>query len=118
MSGEKKSLGQRLKDGLASFAELRTHAREFGDHQLKLRIEGKTHMTTNWSCGGFALDGFHRPLARGDSFEGKIAGGISRVKDRHFEARVMRVPEHGHIGVQFTEISTDAFRALSEAQNA
>ena len=126
MTTEKKGLGRRLKDSLSSFTELRKHLRHYGDLQLKLKfegktyvkfkIEGKTHVTVNWSCGGFALDSFHRPLARGDTIEGKITGGIKRVKDRYFEGRVVRVAKHGHIGVQFTDISTEAFRALNEAQ--
>ena len=116
MSKEKKGLGQRIKDKLGSFAEMRRHARQFGEHQLRLKIEGKSHATVNWSCGGFALDGFHRELTRGEAIEGRITAGIARVKDRHFEGRVVRVPEHGYIGVQFTEISTAAFRALTDAQ--
>ena len=121
---EKNGPGQGLKDSLTSFveareharntsfAEAREHARNYSGHQLELKIEGKTHATVDWTCGGFALYGFHRELTRGESIEGKITGGIARVKDRHFEARVVHVQENGYIGLLFAEISTEAFRAL------
>ena len=119
-----KKKSQILEDSLTSFAEAREqarntsfteareHARNYSGHQLKLKIEGKAHVTVDWTCGGFALHGYHRPLALDESVEGTITGGIARVKDRQFEARVVHVQENGYIGLLFAEISTEAFGAL------
>ncbi len=117
MTDEKpKGLAGRLKAAAATFVEQRRHARHYGTRQLKLKIEGYTHHTVDWSVGGFGLAGFHREIARGQDIEGEIIGGIARVKDRRFTARVVRAPPDGKLGVQFTEIGTEAFQALNEAQ--
>jgi len=42
----------------------------------RIWIEGKAHVTVDWTCGGFALHGYHGPLALDESVEGTITGGI------------------------------------------
>lgn len=92
--------------------ERRAHARQYAPtQQLTLKIEGRRCVTVDWSLGGAKLERYHRPLQRGDLLEGRI-GGIRGVKGE-FVANVVRVDEDGEVGLQWREMTTSTFVALS-----
>jgi hypothetical protein len=95
----------------------RQHQRHFDKAQLTLRIQKKTYKTLDWSVGGFRINMADTRPQRGDILEGEIIKGIRGIKDKMVAARVARVNDNGDVGLQITEISHEAFGALSELQH-
>ena len=112
--GEKKLLGT-IRRAVRSWSEKREQARHVGPPQIVMKIDGQRYATHNWSIGGFRLVDFHRPLRSGDIIAGQFISGIRKVKDRNFDARVIRVNASGQVGAQFVELSHEAFIALRDA---
>ena len=92
--------------------ERRVHQRRYGPtQQLTLKVDGRRYVTVDWSLGGAKLARDHRPLERGELLEGRI-GGIRGVKGE-FVANVVRAGEDGEIALQWREMTTSTFVALS-----
>ena len=92
--------------------ERRAHPRKYGPaQQLTLKIDGHRYVTVDWSLGGARLEHYHRPLKRGDVLEGRLSG-IRGVKGE-FVANVVRINEDGEVALQWREMTTSTFVALS-----
>ncbi len=91
-------------------SERRKHAREHGP-QLKLKIDGATYDTLDWSLGGFRMATNGIDAKPGDLIEGgiKAPSGAGRGE---FSARVMRITDDGEIGARWLEMSGDLFARL------
>ncbi len=89
----------------------RKNRRNF-DRPLKLKVEGRTYQTLDWSLGGFRIKDYHRPLEIGERITGKVSlpyGG--HVGD--FVAEIVRATEDGDVGVRILEITSRTFVAMA-----
>lgn len=81
------------------------------DRPLKVRVEGKTYKTHDWSLGGFRIKHYHRHLEVGERISGKIS--LPRgPKAGDIVVEVMRATDNGDVGVRFLEITPRIFVAM------
>jgi len=117
LSDEDNKLFGRLRQAIGAWSEQRGQLRHQGPPRLVVKIEGKKYTTEDWSIGGLRLASFERPVKPKDIISGTFMSGIPKVKDRRFEARVIRAIATGEVGLQYMEISHEAFTALREVIN-
>jgi len=79
---------------------------------LHLEIDGKRFKTTDWSLGGFRINGYHEALAIGDRLTGSIKFNKSSVSGT-FVAEAVRVGKTGEIGLRLLEITPAVFVAMA-----
>lgn len=90
----------------------RRENRRIYDRPLKVRVEGKTYKTLDWSLGGFRIKGYHRPLEVGERIPGKVdVPHGARAGDIVVE--IMRATDDGDVGVRFLEITPKSFVAMA-----
>lgn len=94
----------------APLSDRRQNSRIY-DRPLKVRVEGKTYKTLDWSLGGFRIKGYHRHLEVGERISGKVSlpHGAS-AGDIVIE--IMRVTDDSDVGVRFLEITPRTFVAM------
>jgi len=79
---------------------------------LRLEIDGKRYKTTDWSLGGFRINGYHEALAVGDRLTGQITP-INSSGPGTFVAEVVRIAETGEIGLRLLEITPAVFITMA-----
>lgn len=82
------------------------------DQQLKIKVEGKTYKTLDWSLGGFRIKGYHRPLQIGERIAGKV-GVPHGARTGNIVIEIMRATNDGEFGVRFLEITPSSFVAMA-----
>jgi len=90
----------------------RRQNRRIYDRPLKIKIEGKTYKTLDWSLGGFRIKGYHRPLEIGERIAGKV-GVPHGARNGDIVVEIMRATDNGEVGVRFLEISPRSFVAMA-----
>jgi hypothetical protein len=87
------------------FLDRRRHARHTTP-TLKVRINGKSYRTKNWSLTGFRLDDFDGVCAWGEQIRGIILfkGGRGEVL-----AEAVRVGPGEAVGFRIIEVDSDVF---------
>ena len=81
---------------------------------MTVTIDGRDHMTVDWSLGGFQLRAFE--VALGSEVEGRIrVAGLAA--DFAFKAQAVRLVEGeaGGVGFHFLDMSQALFDALDRA---
>lgn len=80
--------------------------------RLKLRIDGRTYRTVDWSLGGVRISDFAGPLHPLERLEGRlrVPGGPGGA----IVAEVIWIGDDGDVGLRFLEIEPKLFLALSE----
>jgi hypothetical protein len=86
--------------------------RRFSHPPLHLEIDGKRFTTTDWSLGGFRIDGYREPLAVGARLTGQIQF-INPNSPGTFVAEVVRIAETGEVGLRLLEITPAVFVAMA-----
>ena len=86
--------------------------RRFSYPPLLLEIDGKRFKTTDWSLGGFRIDGYRETLAIGARLTGQIQF-ISSSSSGTFVAEVVRTSETGEVGLRLLEITPAVFIAMA-----
>lgn len=95
--------------------ERRAH-RRFSYPALQLEIDGKRFKTTDWSLGGFRINGYingYRGVPKiGDRLSGHIKS-LNSSAPGTFVAEVVRIAETGEIGLRLLEITPAVFLAMA-----
>lgn len=84
--------------------------------RLKVRVNGRSYRTVDWSLGGVRLENYDAGAARRERIEGKIKipGGPSG----DFLGEVIWTNEAGEAGVHFIEIAPEVFVELMTLQHS
>ncbi len=80
----------------------RLHARHTSD-AMRVMIGRRRYRTSNWSLGGFKLEGCALALSAEDQVRGRIA--FKGMAPGEFVAEVTHVGKAGEVGFRFLELS-------------
>ena len=96
----------------------RRHDKRLGKHVLTLELDGQFYSTTDWSLGGFCVDGYQGALEPGADVPATI---VLETGHRTYEQRVLtsvvRNDDPGQkLAAKFKELGSDAFDLLDAWQ--
>jgi hypothetical protein len=102
-------LGSLVPALLLGWSDQRRHAR-YTTPTLRVRINGRSYRTKNWSLTGFRLDDFDGVCAWGEQIRGVI-----RFKGRRGDvvAEAVRVGPGPAVGFRILEVSSEVFLRMS-----
>jgi PilZ domain len=90
--------------------------RRYSQPPLHLEIDGKRFKTTDWSLGGFRIQGYQEAVAVGGRLTGQIKSFNSSGPGT-FVAEVVRIAESGEIGLRLLEITPAIFVAMARLKD-
>lgn len=97
----------------ATASERREHTR-VGRVKMAVRFRGDTYATTNWSMGGFYIEGYDGPLSTGSLITVESMGPKGgHMREVNLSARVVRTSDN-RLAVNFLNLDFQAYDLLQE----
>jgi hypothetical protein len=96
----------------------RRRDKRLGKHVLTLELDGQFYSTTDWSLGGFGLDGYQGSLQAGNLVPVTIVLETGHgTYEQTALASITRYEDDGHkLAAKFNELGSDAFDLLDAWQ--
>lgn len=92
-------------------SERRQHERTSA-HAIKLKFNGASYPSIDWSLGGCQIKGLPDHLRRGDMIEGTLAG-IGFSHSGEFLAEIVWKKDGGRVGLRWLELEPHVFDRLT-----
>lgn len=92
-------------------SERRKHERTSA-HSIKLKFNGSTYPSIDWSLGGCQIKGVPEHLGIGDMIEGTL-GGIGFSHSGEFLAEIVWKKDGSRVGLRWLELEPHVFERLT-----